>query len=96
MSKLSKVLEINTEDIDVVVQPGTISEALDEELRATGLSFPVDLGANDSIGGMAEHGDLWEVMGTIKDALDPRGILNSGKMVFRTASEHGRPRAPRP
>lgn len=58
MSKMSKVLEINTEDMDVVVQPGTTREALNEELRATGLSFPVDLGANDSIGGMAEHSDL--------------------------------------
>ncbi len=53
MSRMDKVLAIHDADMDVVVQPGVTRIQLNDDLRATGLFFPVDPGANASLGGMA-------------------------------------------
>ena len=55
-SQMNRVLQINEEDMTVRVEPGLTRQALNEELRATGLFFPVDPGANASLGGMASTG----------------------------------------
>jgi len=52
MSRMDAVLAVNAEDSDCVVQPGVSREALNAYLKGTGLFFPVDPGANASIGGM--------------------------------------------
>ena len=52
MSRMDAVVAVNPEDSDCVVQPGITREALNGYLKGTGLFFPVDPGANATIGGM--------------------------------------------
>ncbi|MGE7368260.1 FAD-binding oxidoreductase [Neorhizobium sp. NPDC001467] len=51
-SRMNKVLRLSPEDLDVTVEPGITREELNVHLRDTGLFFPIDPGANASIGGM--------------------------------------------
>jgi len=56
LSKMDAVVQVDLEDADCVVQPGVRREDLNAHLKGTGLFFPVDPGANATLGGMVSTG----------------------------------------
>ncbi|XP_062968270.1 probable D-lactate dehydrogenase, mitochondrial isoform X3 [Cynocephalus volans] len=56
LTHMDRIVELNSEDFSVVVEPGVTRKALNTHLRDTGLWFPVDPGADASLCGMAATG----------------------------------------
>jgi D-lactate dehydrogenase (cytochrome) len=53
LAQMNAVLAVHAEDLDAVVQPGATRRILNEALKGTGLFFPLDPGADPTLGGMA-------------------------------------------